>query len=137
MNSWTDAGKGDGPPRWWFGSLAAIGTALLLAFVLALSAFGGHPLGMPLLFAVPAFAGYLVSVRRAATIVAEATAVGTSLGWVLFMGLVPALPLARIGGFVTFPILAVLAMVLMWATQRSFAGLAARLATRYSWDRSP
>ncbi|MEE9181698.1 MAG: hypothetical protein V3U33_03935 [candidate division NC10 bacterium] len=137
MNGWTDAGMGDGPPRWWFGPLAAIGTALLLAFVLALSAFGSHPLVIPLLFAVPAFAGYLVSVRRAVTIVAEATAVGTSLGWVLFMGLVTALPFARIGGFVTFPILAVFALVLMWATQRSSAGLAARLATRYSWDRSP
>ncbi len=137
MNGWTDAGKGDGPPRWWVGSLVAVGTALLLAFVLALSAYGDHPLVLPLLFAVPAFAGYLVSIRRATTIVAEATAVGTSLGWVLFMGLVTALPLARIGGFVTFPILAFLALVLMWATQRSFADLAARLATRYSWDRSP
>ena len=136
MSDWRDDEKRKGSPRWWYGPLAALGMASLLLLIFQVTVSGGHPLALPLLFTVPAMVGYAVSVRRAATVVAEATAIGTSLGWVLFMGLITINPIYRLPGVLALLILSVLAVLLMWATPRLGAGLAARLATRFSWSGS-
>ncbi len=136
-----DAAKGFSP-QLWIGSLGAIGTAALLSFVLTLSTVEGlpfpitwgHPLAVPLLTSLPAVAGFLLNARQAQTIRTEASAVGTSLGWVLFMVFAASLPLLPSG--LTLAFWAVTAVLLMWATQKMFAFLAGRLAPRFSTDRA-
>ena len=136
-----DTAKGFSP-QLWIGSLGAIGTAALLSFVLTLSTVEGlpfpitwgHPLAVPFLTSLPAVVGFLLNVRQAQAIRTEAFAVGTSLGWVLFMVFAASLPL--LPSWLTLAFWAVTAALFMWATQKMFASLAGRLAPRFSTDRA-
>lgn len=129
-------------PRLWVGSLGAMGTAALLSFVFTLSTeeglpfpiTWGHPLAVPFLTSLPAVVGFLLNVRQAQTIRTEASAVGTSLGWVLFMVFAASLPL--LPSWLTLAFWAVTAALFMWATQKMFAFLAGRLAPRFSTGRA-
>ncbi len=129
-------------PRLWVGSLGAMGTAALLSFVLTLSPveglpfpiMWGHPLAVPLLTSLPAVAGFLLNVRRAQTIRTEASAVGTSLGWVLFIVFAASLPF--LPSWLTLAFWTVTAALFMWATQRMFASLVGHLAPRFSTGRA-
>ncbi len=129
-------------PQLWVGSLGAIGTAALLSFVFTLSTVEGlpfpitwgHPLAVPFLTSLPAVVGFLLNVRQTQTIRTEASAVGTSLGWVLFMIFAASLPL--LPSWLTLAFWAVTAALFMWATQKMFAFLAGRLAPGFSTGRA-
>ncbi len=129
-----DTAKGDSP-KLWVGLLGAMGTAALLSFVFTLSTVEGlpfpitwgHPLAVPFLTSLPAVVGFLLDVRQAQTPRTEAFAVGTALGWVLFMIFAASLPL--LSSWLTLAFWVVTAALFMWTTQRVLSFLAGVLAT--------